>query len=125
MYFKSLEALIQKIMDLHNIRLTPNLIIIESLHTFSTYNQGKKLENVLQGYAKTLAGLQSCVESFSERFKGSCWSIVSLDDNVNGLYNQENLATFIDLFYYKKNYLRVQNSTFVQWLNQFKSKFLK
>lgn len=123
MYFKSLEALINKLMDLHNMILTPSLIIIESLHSFFTHQERKNLEFFLQGHAKTFAGLHSCVESFAERLKGPCWSIVSLDDNEG--YSGHCLNTLIDLFYYKKNYLRPVDSNLVQWINQFKIKYVK
>lgn len=122
-YCKSLETLIQKLIDLDNMFIMPSLIIVESLHTFFSNSLRKNAEHFLQGHAKTLATVQSCVYGFNERLKGPCWSIVSLDDNEG--YSQQCLATFIDLFYYKKNFVSANDSTFVQWLKEFKLKFVK
>lgn len=122
-YCKSLETLIQKLLDLDNMFITPSLIITESLHSFFANSPKRNAEHFLQGHAKTLATLQSCVYSFNERLKGPCWSIVSLDDNEG--YSQQCIATLIDLFYYKANYVRAVDSTFVQWLEEFKFKFVK
>lgn len=122
-YCKSLETLIQKLLDLDNMFITPSLIIIESLHSFFANSPRKNAEYFLQGHAKIAATLQSCVYSFNERLKGPCWSIVSLDDNAG--YSQQCLATFIDLFYYKDNYVRAVDSTLVRWLKEFKLKFVK
>ncbi len=94
----------------------PNLLIIESFHAFAV-----DVEYCLQGHAKTLGALHSCIGSFNERHKGRFWSLVSVDDN-DGVYSQQCLATIIDLFYWK-NHIRVVDSTFVRRLEEFRNKF--
>lgn len=122
-YCKSLETLIQKLMDLDNMNITPSLIIVESLHTFFANIPNRNAEYFLHGHTKTLACLQSCVYSFNERLKGPCWGIVSLDDSED--YSQRSIATITDLFYYKKNFVRASDSTFIRWFEEIKLKFLK
>ncbi|KAJ6637171.1 hypothetical protein Bhyg_09899, partial [Pseudolycoriella hygida] len=119
-YFKSYEALAQKLMDLHNMFLTPNLLIIESLNSFFTNCSRTNTDSYLEGHAKILAVLHSTVNSFNERSNANCWSIVSFDDHED--FSQQCLTTLIDLFYFKKNCIRAADEEFIQWFEDFKLK---
>lgn len=121
-YCKSYEALNQKIMNLDNTSsVNASLLIIEPLHTFVAESAARNFDYLLQAHAKTLAILQSCVGSFNERLNGSCWSIASLDDSVG--YSTDNVATLVDLFYYKKNCVKAVDTPIVRWFEDFRLKF--
>lgn len=111
----SADALIEKLLDLHNWCNIPSLIIIDGLNQFFTYQtlldaethvvspSESEFGKFAQKNAAILASLQSCVNAFSQKLGTKVFSITSLATSSH--FYQTFLPTILDLYYYSGNFL--------------------